>query len=146
MEDKNETELQAMYELICTESQLRLIMTALERYFRLGMGQFWSYCDDLCFEGFDYDQPEGERRTAEFTERIARRDLSMRFFESIYREAIGHKARFKTPDEQRIIDIWQTIRYQLWKDKPEPKSHMTVDSDPPLNLSGDAPVVVRRVE
>lgn len=29
-----------------------------------------------------------------------------------------------------IFDIHQAIRHELWKNQPEPKSHITVDSDP----------------
>lgn len=144
--DQTNQTAQATYQLTCTESQLRLIQTALERYFRLGMGQFWDYCDDLCFAGFDYTAPQDEVRADEFNHCIDRRDLAMEQFETAYKQAVGPGIRRKTPDEQRAIDIYQTIRHQLWLDKPEPKNHLLVDSDPPLNLSGEKLVEVRRVK
>ena len=27
-----------------------------------------------------------------------------------------------------LWDIYQTLRYEIWKNKPEPKSHFTVDA------------------
>lgn len=44
---------QVFYQLTVTEKQLRLIKTALEEYFRLGLNQWWDLADRLAMIGVD---------------------------------------------------------------------------------------------
>lgn len=132
-----------IYQITCTESQLLLIGRAMERFIRLDMGQFTDFVDDIAFDGFNYQN----HTDAEFDEIIHRRDDAFAQFKEAYRTLTAWpKLRGKSVADQRLIDMWETIRYQLWLDKPEPKSHTTVDSRPPLGLSGDKPIKVRRVD
>lgn len=130
-----------IYELVCTEGQLRLINDAIEGYFRLLLGQYFDYTDEIAFAGFDY----GNHTEDDFDERILRRDLGQDLFSVLYRRLFS-ESREKTPKENALIDIWETIRHQLWLDREEPKPHGTVASFPPLPMSGLPPVKVRKVE
>lgn len=130
-----------IYELTCTEGQLRLINDAIEGYFRLLLGQYFDYADEIAFAGFDYENHSED----DFDERILRRNLAMELFDAIYRRLFPEAIEI-TPTENALIDIWGTIRHQLWLYREEPKSHGTVDSSPPLLRSGLPPVEVRKVE
>ena len=132
---------EAIYELTCTEGQLRLINDAIEGYFRLLLGQYFDYADEIAFAGFEF----GNHTEEEFDERILRRNLAMELFDAIY-QRLFPAARDITPTKNALIDIWETIRHQLWLDREEPKPHGTVDSCPPLLLSEWPPVKVRKVE
>lgn len=130
-----------IYELTCTEGQLRLINDAIEGYFRLLLGQYFDYADEIAFAGFDYNNHSEQ----DFDERIMRRNLAMELFDAIY-QRLFPAARENTPTENALIDIWGTIRHQLWLGREEPKPHGTVDSSPPLLRSELPPVEVRKVE
>lgn len=131
-----------IYELVCTEGQLRLINDAIEGYFRLLLGQYSNYADEIAFAGFDY----GNHTEDDFDERILRRNLAMDLFDDIY-QRLFPAVRENTPTENALIDIWGTIRHQLWLDREVPKPYGTVvDSYPPLLRSGLPPVKVRKVE
>lgn len=108
------------------------------------MGQFTDYVDEIAFEGFNYK----ERSDTEFDEVINRRDDAHDQLNAAYKTLTSWpKIRRQTPDDRRLLDIWQTIRHQFWLDKPpEQKSTWTVDSRQPLNLSGDKPIKVMRVD
>lgn len=127
------------YELKLNERQLRLINHALEMYFRTQMGQFFDYADELAFTNFDWKNHDD----ADFDIRCSKKWAGQKEFEKAYAftSPNGYLMQ-KSPDVQLAIDIWQTIRYNLWREKPEPKSHDTVESDPPLNLSGEPLVQV----
>ena len=43
------------YILEVTEEQANTIKIALEEYFRLRMNQTWDFSDDICFNGFNYE-------------------------------------------------------------------------------------------
>lgn len=131
-----------IYELTCTEGQLRLINDAIEGYFRLLLGKYFDYADEIAFAGFDYNN---HSEKDDFDERILRRNLAMELFDAIY-QRLFPAARENTPTENALIDIWGTIRHQLWLDREEPKPHSTVDSSPPLLRSELPPVEVRKVE
>jgi hypothetical protein len=130
-----------IYQLTCTEGQLRLINDAIEGYFRLLLGQYFDYADEIAFAGFDYENHSED----DFDERILRRNLAMELFDAIY-QRLFPAVRENTPTENALIDIWGTIRHQLWLDREEPKPHGTVDSSPPLLRSELPPVEVRKVE
>ena len=132
---------EAIYQLTCTEGQLRIINDAIEMSFRLLLGQYFGYMDDLAFAGFDYKNHSEQ----DLDKRILRRNLGEDLFSVLYRRLFS-ESREKTQKENALIEIWETIRHQLWLDREEPKPHGTVDSSPPLLLSGLPPVKVRKVE
>lgn len=132
---------EAIYQITCTEGQLRLINDAIEGYFRLLLGQYFDYADRIAFAGFDYKNHSEQ----DFDERILRRNLAMELFDAIY-QRLFPAARDNTTTENALIDIWGTIRHQLWLDREEPKPHGKLDSYPPLLRSEQPPVKVRKVE
>ena len=119
------------YKLAVTKNQLRVIMIALESYFRTRMGQFFDLATDVAKNGFVYtkDNPENDRL---FNEYINRRNDSQDMFEKAFNVAAPDPyKRNKTPDMVTAIDIWHVIRYQMYLEFPEPKDHYTVDAYPP---------------
>ena len=119
------------YKLAVTENQLRVIMIALESYFRTRMGQFFDFASDVAKNGFVYtkDNPENDRL---FNEYINRRNDSQELFDKAFDVAAPNRyERKKTPDMITAIDIWHVIRYRLYLERPEPKDHYTVDAYPP---------------
>lgn len=132
---------EAIYQITCTEGQLRLINDAIEMSFRLLLGQYFDYTNELAFAGFDY----ANHTDADFDDRNTRSNLAYALLSAIHRQLFS-EARAKTPKENALIEIWGTIRHQLWLDREEPKPHGTVDSFSPLRLSGLPPVKVRKVE
>lgn len=130
------------YRIELSEKQLKVVMKALERYFRLNMGQFFDYTDEIAFVGFEYnkDNPDNGRL---FDERISRRDDARAMFDSAF-ETMCPKLTEKSEDTERAIDMFREIRYRLWDWKEEPKSHGTVDSYAPTPfLSEELPKIER---
>ena len=120
-----------MYNLTVSKNQLRVIMIALESYFRTRMGQFFDFASDVARNGFEYtrDNPDNDRL---FNEYISRRNDSQDLFEKAFDVAAPNRyERKKTPDMITAIDIWHVIRHQRYLEFPEPKDHYTVDADPP---------------
>lgn len=132
------------YQIELSEKQLKTVMRALERYFRLNMGQFSDYVDEIAFEGFEYnkDNPDNDRL---FNERIQRRNDAQDMFDKAFRVARPCCTE-KSEDTDRAIDIFTTFRYHLWKWKPEPKPHDTVDSRKPLPFIDEELPIIRRLQ
>lgn len=130
------------YDLELTESQLKLINKAIEGYFRLHMGQFFDYVTEIAeaSEVMDRGDPDFNKKFDSF---LARRDSAMETFKMAYAEA-HPSVQTKTPEIQRLIDIWAQIRYQLWKDLPDEQKGMGVDSYPPILFSGDLPIHIQK--
>ena len=127
------------YKLAVTKNQLRVIMIALESYFRTRMGQFFALASDVARNGFVYtkDNPENDRL---FNEYINRRNDSQDLFNKAFDVAAPNLfERNKTPDMVTAIDIWHVIRHQMYLEFPEPKDHYTVDAYPPIPC-GDEPL------
>lgn len=123
--------MEKMYKLTISKNQLRVIMIALESYFRTRMGQFFDFASDVAQNGFVYkrDNPDNDRL---FNEYIDRRNESQDLFEKAFDVAAPNRyERNKTSDMVTAIDIWHVIRHQMYLEYPEPKDHYTVDAYPP---------------
>lgn len=123
--------MEKMYKLTISKNQLRVIMIALESYFRTRMGQFFDFASDVAQNGFVYkrDNPDNDRL---FNEYIDRRNESQDLFKKAFDVAAPNRyERNKTPDMVTAIDIWHVIRHQMYLEFPEPKDHYTVDAYPP---------------
>lgn len=131
------------YQIELSEKQLKIVMRALERYFRLNMGQFSDYVDEIAFEGFGYNINNPDNRKL-FDERINRRNVAQEMFDKAFRAACPC-LRGKSEDTNRAIDIFTTFRYHLWEWRPEPKPHDTVDSRKPLPFINEELPIIRRV-
>ena len=110
------------YNIELTEKQMRVVMIALEEYFRLRLGQEFDFCCDLASMGTDLS-PEKPNHDALFDMYIARRDHMqelMRAFFRIAYEPTGY-LKEKTDDMMIAECIWDAIRFALglsrW-DKP----------------------------
>ena len=106
------------YALELSEKQAEIIKIALEEYFRLRMNQTWDFADDICFNGFNYENHTKE----DFNERIERRDMFRDEFDKLLNtvhplQFRGGKFREQTIEMRRAQDIWQVIRHDLWIDR-----------------------------
>ena len=102
------------YTLELSEDQANIIKIALEEYFRLRMNQTWDFADDICFEGFDYENHAPE----DFSKRLEQRDMFRSELEKLLNTAhplqfSGYDLRPKTAEMLIAQDIWQVIRHQL---------------------------------
>lgn len=119
------------YNLKLTDNQARVIMVALEDYFRTRLNQWDDFTDEIALNGYKYDRsnPDNDRL---FNEYINRRNDSREMFRKAYEIAAPNVyERGKTKDIRTAIDVWHVIRYQKYLERPEPKSHYTVDAYPP---------------
>lgn len=107
------------YRLTVTEKQLRLINTALEEYFRLGLNQWWPLANRLAAMNIDFSNENPDH------DKIFDRYIHTRGAVRIVFEAAGRimwPDGLERMDADNIIaqDIWQVIRHQLWMDDPNP--------------------------
>lgn len=134
------------YTLEITEKQAKIIKIALEEYFRLRMNQTWDFADDICFEGFNYEDHTPE----DFDERIERRDMFRDKFEKLLNtvhplQFRGGKFREQTIEMRRAQDVWQVIRHKLWIDRHGDEDSWCVDSRKPMCLTGEPLPKMERV-
>lgn len=123
---------QVFYQLTVTEKQLRLINTALEEYFRIGLNQWGNLADRLAMIGVDLS-PENPNHKWIFDTMIHKRDDVRIVLEAAGR--ILWPYGLTKQDEENILlqDIWQVIRHQLWLDRPDQESMRDcVDSRKPF--------------
>ena len=128
------------YTITLTEKQLSVVFKALEWFFRLQMGQFFDYATEIAQNGYVYDK-SAPNNEADFNAYIWRRNEAQEQFQKAFRIAQPRLSN-KTEDMLIAEDIWQCIRYKRWLDKPEPKTHGLVDSDPPLFVSPEQPISI----
>lgn len=134
------------YTLELSKEQAEIIKIALEEYFRLRMNQTWDFANDICFDGFDYENHTKE----DFNERMERRDLFKSELESLMN--VVHPLQFRgkfreqTIEMLRAQDVWQVIRHKLWKDRHGDKDDWCVDSREPMPMTGEPLPKMERVE
>ena len=131
------------YTITLNKTQLKIIQKALEWFFRLQMGQFFDYADEIALNGedvFNHNDPDHERK---FNEYIWRRNDAKEAFEKAFRIAQPKLFCQKTEDMMIAEDMWRVIRHKFWLDRPEPKSHITVDSDEPIFFACEPPIKVK---
>lgn len=134
------------YKITLSRNQLRVIMVALEDYFRTRMGQFFDFSSDVARNGYEYckDNPENDRL---FDDYIRRRNESEEMFRRAYDVATPDiMKRGKTPDMETAIDIWHVIRHQRYLEVPEPKDHYTVDAYKPFPVTNEPLITIERIE
>ena len=135
------------YTLEFSEEQAEIIKIALEEYFRLRMNQTWDFADDICFDGFDYENHTPE----DFDDRIERRNMFRDELEKLLStvhplQFRGNKFREQTIEMRRAQDVWQVIRHRLWKDRHGDKEDWCVDAREPMCMTGEPLPKMRRVE
>lgn len=132
-----------MYKLTVSENQARIIMDALESYFRCRMGQFFDLADAIAFKGYDHDK---DTDSSEFYHRINYRNDAEDLFNQAYRLASsGDLFHYKTQDERNAIDIWHVIRHQFWKENPNSRDD-TTDSYPPFPTCDEELIKIGRID
>lgn len=123
-----------------TETQARLVLAALEEWFRLRMGQSADLANNLAMLGFDYKEHSRE----EFDSRLQRRDSLDAVITAMLKIAFpwrgyvnGHEIQ---PDVHIASDMWSQLRYDLnpvkdeWTRTPfqmgtEPMVKVTVEEE-----------------
>lgn len=135
------------YTLEISEEQAEIIKIALEEYFRLRMNQTWDFADDICFDGFNYENHTKE----DFNERIERRDMFRAELDKLLNVAHplhfnGGKFREQTIEMRRAQDIWQVVRHQLWVDRHGNEDVWCVDSRKPMSMSDEPLPKMERME
>lgn len=135
------------YTLEISEKQAKIIKIALEEYFRLRMNQTWDFADSLCFEEFDYENHSKE----DFNERIEQRDVLRDELKKLLNkhhplQLRGGKFREQTLEMRRSQDIWQVIRYRLWKDRHGDKDDWCADAREPMPMTDESLPKIERVE
>jgi hypothetical protein len=111
-----------------SESQYSVLVTALEDYARIMSGQFWVL--DMPY----YKRTEENGNREEFKSKLE--DLKLLAFPELHLHehyGIGHE---KTPDSSKIAyELYKVLRHERWK--LSDRMYNTVDSDGPLELSGE---------
>lgn len=135
------------YTLELSEEQAEMVKIALEEYFRLRMNQTWDFADDICFEGFDYENHAPE----DFSKRLEQRDMFRSELEKLLNTAhplqfSGYDFRPKTAEMLIAQDIWQVIRHQLWADRIGKDGDWCVDSRKPMRLSVEPIPKIKRLD
>lgn len=127
-----------------TDEQLRLVNKAIEEYFRLRLGQFRDFADDVCADGVDFS-PANENHETLFNNYIVRRNTMHATFEALFRQLTINDGR-KSQDCIDLIDIWETVRHWFWEQIPaDERPSWTVDSTPPLH-EGQYPLPIIKKE
>jgi hypothetical protein len=141
-----------IYSLELTKRQAELLSYACDQFSRLIEGQDWTYAE-LFEEAWERRCKEatGKPMDDEFDGgwHIAREDAEM-FAKQIKRRFWGLEpcAMFGIHYDDTsdiLFDIHQSIRHQLWLDKPEDKkSHITVDADEPMRFGSEPLAKIKR--
>ena len=132
------------YQITLTENQLRVAQRALEWFFRLQLGQFSDFADEIALDGyvFDKDNPNNGEL---FRRYITRRNDCVPLMETAYRIAQPEPC-WKTEDMMVAEDMWAVIRHFRWKDQDHPKNLYTPDSRPPFIESKEPPITINKKE
>ncbi len=137
------------YELTISKEQAIVIKEALEEYFRLRMGQFGDFCDEMAQTGFKYDKTD-PNNTRNFAAYIERRGEAQALFDQAMRIARSGDTRPYTPQTTEMLraqDIWQVLRYQLYLDNGGDPNGWSVEANRPWSRSGEKlPEIQRRNE
>ena len=94
-----------------SEAQVRIVLSAIEEWFRLRMGQYSDLANDLAFLGYKKD-PE---KPNEFDRRIGKRDAILEVVKAMLRIAFPEYGtpRMVEPEVHVASDIWSALRYEL---------------------------------
>lgn len=106
-----------MYQLTVSENQLKLINTALEEYFRIGLNQWGDLAERVSMIGVDLD-PKNPKHERIFDSYIEKRDDVRVVLETVGRMLWPFGLQKQTEENLIAQDIHQVIRHQLWNDDP----------------------------
>ena len=136
---------QAVYQITVTERQLKLINTALEEFFRIGLNQWGDLADRVANIGFEYPSKDMPNHELVFDRHIHTRDTVHTVLETAGRILWPYGLDKQDEDNLLAQDIWQVFRHQLWLDRPDrAKLGYCVDGNKPMIQSNEpAPKCVR---
>ena len=137
------------YTLELSEEQAEIIKISLEEYFRLRMGQFSDFSRELAFTGFNYDKSD-KGNSEKFNSCVERMSSSRVVFDAALNVAQPMRKHGVYPEQTvemlRAQDIWQVIRYRLWKDRRGDKDDWCVDAREPMPMTDEPLPKMERVE
>lgn len=99
-------------------TQTRIVLAAVEEWFRLRMGQHSELAEGLAFYGYKHD----EAKPGEFDSRIQRRSAIAEVLKAAMRIAFPDVYGViyeNTPEVNIASDIWSQLRYDLTEEKTE---------------------------
>lgn len=136
-----------LWKVTLTDDQLALINQALEFYFRTMLGQAIYVSNEVTIDAYEPLDRNAEDYKERFNARLRDRDVLYEIFNLAFK--IVHGA-YGTPRRQsdtilEMEDMWAVIRHARWKDRPEPKSHDTVDASEPFLRTLARPLTVERM-
>lgn len=117
------------------EAQAKIMLQALEEWFRLRMGQDFNLANGLAFLGYKHDKDHPER----FDAAIQRRDSIQAVMRAMFNIAWPHygSPQVVEPEVHIASDIWSQLRWELstkdsWQSPPfqmgpEPMPKITVE-------------------
>lgn len=142
-----------IYTLELTERQAKVLSYACDQFSRLICGQDWSYqelfeaaWEKRCKEavgdnGMDKEWDGGWQTMREDAE-IFSKQIKRRFW-GLESNAMYGVQYDDTADI--LFDLHQTIRHQLWLDRPDDKkSRFTVDADEGLQFGSEPMAIIKR--
>lgn len=135
------------YTITLSQNQVRVMMIALESFFRTRMGQYFDLANDIAFNGYDYDEDTSKD---DFSNRISCRNDAEELFNHAF-ELAKPKYRTadeyyrKTPDMENAIDMWHVIRHQFWKENPN-RTNSTTDAYPPFPICDEHLIKIERID
>lgn len=130
---------QAVYQITVTERQLKLINTALEEFFRIGLNQWGPLADRMSEIGYELPPQDDPNRGQIFDRRIQKRDAVRVVLEAAGRILWPYGLDKQDENNKLAQDIWQVFRHQLWLDRPDrDKLGYCVDGNKPL-IQSDEP-------
>lgn len=135
-----------MYQLTVNETQLKIINSALEEYFRIGLNQWDDLANRLAAIGVDFSS-ENPNHDKIFDSYINKRDDVHEVLKTVGRILWPYGLTKQTEENLIAQDIWQVIRHQLWIDSPKREElSYTVDAREPLQMGGEPMPGIRRLE
>ena len=143
--------MEKYYNLKVSETQLKEIKDVCELRFRIDLLQEDMLAEILStMNNLDLSQ-KNPRHKEIFDSYIDRREHIRAVLKAVFEIASPWALRGITRERdihsQRVEDIWQTIRYQLYLDNPnKDELGYTVDSRPPLKVSDLELPTIERVD
>ena len=135
------------YQLELSEEQTQIIKIALEEYFRLRMNQTWDFADDICFEGFNYQEHTPEDFDKRLENRDMFRDELKKLLDKVHSWWLkGGERRKQTIEMRRAQDIWQVIRQRLYLDRGGDPNSWCADAKDPMPTTDEPLLKIMRLE
>lgn len=118
-----------------SETQAKIIQTALEEWFRIRIGQFSDLAEDLVFSDYKKDPKHPEK----FDVCLQARDDLNAIFDAAKRIAWPNGVtKNKSPVQVQIAeDVWSTLRHELYIANGGDPNSWCVDARPPLQLGAE---------